>query len=875
MRKTFLKQRMKRRLRKIFPAFLILFFCLSFLTPVFSNVNTALAVSEVKCELNSDCADGLVCDMGVCVSDEPGIVPNPTLDRSCGVDMVLVIDSSSSMFGEPLQQEKDAFVSFVDAFLPNTPAQIAVVDFGTTATLLQDYTNDIDDLKTAINSATTTENPVRYTNWQDALTKAHDEFDNRVDAPDLYIFASDGNPYYGGATSPAEREAIEAQALSDAVTMANTIKSDGVRIVTLGIGDSVDADNLKAISSEDAYYASGFNTLADDLSSLADDLCGGTITVKKFVDDEPADGWVFSTLLEGGVPTTDTATTSDGGFATFEFDIDDSIATVDLSETPQDGYVLDSAVCTIDDSEVGTLNTNSVEGIEVGRNDQAYCEFYNVTDTTPKGSITINKITSTSTDLLFKFDGTLGTTSLANGNSKTYEDLSSGLYNFYETDMPNFWYNTSVDCGNASTTLIDGNLTVDLSTDENVTCTFTNSYQPPTPEPKGSISGCKYNDVGDDGNIEGDEKLAGWGIELWSHTWTSSAYRSAVEPARVLSIEPESRHLYATATTSENGCYSFDGLGSGWYSVNEVMQDHWTQTYASATTTFWFDPEDSSDMTYDFGNYKEEYCGDGVCNNEETCSTCAEDCTTGCGGGEIFGCTDPNATNYNSGADIDDDSCTYCGNGTCEANHDETCSTCSSDCGSCSSGGGGGSTPLCILRGDCGSSYIPPADNTEEVSNDVLVLGEEGTSNLTITKEVNVKQANPGDTLNYSILITNNGNLEAFNVNVTDTLPEGLVFVEDKSTSYTWSLGDIPAGESRDAHYQVMVLDTAEAGSYTNTAVVSADNNDDVSATANVEVIVPEVLAETGIDFGELAFLLFFGITAIVGSRRLRFEMGL
>jgi cysteine-rich repeat protein len=51
------------------------------------------------------------------------------------------------------------------------------------------------------------------------------------------------------------------------------------------------------------------------------------------------------------------------------------------------------------------------------------------------------------------------------------------------------------------------------------------------------------------------------------------------------------------------------------------------------------------------------YCGDGTCNNGETCSTCSDDC----------GSCSPSA---------------YCGDGTC--NNGETCSTCSDDCGSCS-----------------------------------------------------------------------------------------------------------------------------------------------------------------------------------------------
>ncbi len=53
------------------------------------------------------------------------------------------------------------------------------------------------------------------------------------------------------------------------------------------------------------------------------------------------------------------------------------------------------------------------------------------------------------------------------------------------------------------------------------------------------------------------------------------------------------------------------------------------------------------------------FCGDGVCNNGETCDTCSKDCGT----------CDPPETEL------------FCGDGVC--NNGETCDTCSKDCGTC------------------------------------------------------------------------------------------------------------------------------------------------------------------------------------------------
>ena len=54
---------------------------------------------------------------------------------------------------------------------------------------------------------------------------------------------------------------------------------------------------------------------------------------------------------------------------------------------------------------------------------------------------------------------------------------------------------------------------------------------------------------------------------------------------------------------------------------------------------------------------KTYYCGDGICNNGESCSSCSSDCGS---------CPAPTP---------------YCGDGIC--NNGETCATCPSDCGTC------------------------------------------------------------------------------------------------------------------------------------------------------------------------------------------------
>jgi len=297
-------------------------------------------------------------------------LPNPQLSNSCGVDIVLIVDSSGSIDSTELTQMKTAFKGFVDAFLPNTPTQFAVVDFDSVATLSQDYTSNIANIKNAIDSASSGGN----TNWDDALREAHAQFDNRADKPDLFIFASDGNPNRIGDASTTVSESV---AVATAVTDADAIKADGIRILTLGIGNDLNANNLIAISSPDAYYSSDFGTLATDLAALAKNLCGGTVTVRKFVDGQPAQGWTFGTQVTNGISNPTTGPTDADGFMTFNINITSEPATVDVTETLQQGYSLTGATCSIDQVPVGTLVDKSVTGIQIGRQDAVFCEFNN------------------------------------------------------------------------------------------------------------------------------------------------------------------------------------------------------------------------------------------------------------------------------------------------------------------------------------------------------------------------------------------------------------------------------------------------------------------------------------------------------------------
>jgi parallel beta-helix repeat protein len=97
-------------------------------------------------------------------------------------------------------------------------------------------------------------------------------------------------------------------------------------------------------------------------------------------------------------------------------------------------------------------------------------------------------------------------------------------------------------------------------------------------------------------------------------------------------------------------------------------------------------------------------CGDSVCNGSESCSTCASDCgsCTSCGDGACNGGESCSTCASDCGA------CTSCGDGAC--NGGESCSTCASDCGACASCGDGacnGGETCSSCASDCGACQTP------------------------------------------------------------------------------------------------------------------------------------------------------------------------
>ncbi|MFA6043261.1 MAG: VWA domain-containing protein, partial [Patescibacteria group bacterium] len=427
----------------------------------------------------------------------PTPVTNPVLGQACGLDIALVIDSSSSISNSELTQMKNAYKAFVDAFLPGTPTQMSVTEFDTTATVRQGFTNNVTLLKNAINSA----NSSGFTNWEDGLLKAWSTFDPRPAKQNLILFASDGNPNRKGT---AGTSVSESAALAAAVTQANTFKTAGTRIVTLGIGDDLDVNNLKAISGSNVntgvtsdVITTDFASLAGTLATLANQLCGGKILVQKQFDtngDGQADvtgsqadpllaDWTFDV---DGTPSNPAAqTTTNTG--SLEFSV--LTGTYSVTETNQtSGTQFLSAQCFLGTQPVGQLNqqTKSITGLNLSNDQTIACTFLNQV---AQATLTVHKKVDRNADGLINdldgdyhnpqgwtWDVVQGTQNNAGG---AIIQLPAGTHTITEDGYPNFhatWLCRNVLVNEPDITGTGTSFTLQLPAGGSYFCAFTNTH---------------------------------------------------------------------------------------------------------------------------------------------------------------------------------------------------------------------------------------------------------------------------------------------------------------------------------------------------------------------------------------------------------------
>jgi uncharacterized repeat protein (TIGR01451 family) len=410
-------------------------------------------------------------------------------------------------------------------------------------------------------------------------------------------------------------------------------------------------------------------------------------------------------------------------------------------------------------------------------------------------------------------------------NYKTFSNLYSDEYTITEQPTTG-WDLSSISCtdGEGSGITIDGNtLSIDLGTGKDVVCTFHNTQ-------RGSIEGYKWNDLNGDG-IKNEKHLTcspWWNIFNchWDGTdeptlsgWTITL--QAYNPDG--SLNPD----VLSTTTDNNGNYNFENVIPGTYKVCEVQHDGWIMTYPNH-------------------------------GNENLCKTI----TVGAG---------QNVDDFNFGNQLNTGTVTVTKfddanqNGTKDEG-ESTLSGWTINLGrSSQTTGDDGTTTFTNVISDT----YELSENLQEgyVQTNIYCNGggklgsqtNEGyyvnvlpganvqcyIGNFEEQPSVSISKTNDkpdgisaGQTVDYSLIFTNTGNIPVTNITIQDALPGGFTYVAGSTTGATttdpsisgsvlsWTgLGTLAAGESITIHYQASTASDLVNGIYTNfaTCEVSKD----------------------------------------------------
>lgn len=191
------------------------------------------------------------------ITGVPDIVSNPT-------DIVLILDRSGSMAGDPLENLKlgaKKFVEIIDEATDGTGdgeigngSRIGIVSFSNTATQDTNLITSVSDLDDAIDALVAD----GLTNHEDSFIKAIDLFDPTSTNARVIVMFTDGITTAGGDPVPIAEQAI----------------NDGVIIYTIGlVGDNgIDVDAINAWSSKPSSAYVAITPDDDDLEELFEEL---------------------------------------------------------------------------------------------------------------------------------------------------------------------------------------------------------------------------------------------------------------------------------------------------------------------------------------------------------------------------------------------------------------------------------------------------------------------------------------------------------------------------------------------------------------------------------------------------------------------------
>ncbi len=186
-----------------------------------TNSNKLISSDTVNC--------GGEFTVSLTLSAAPDIADNPT-------DIVLILDRSGSMEGEPLEKLKLGVNKFIDIIDEATDSiqdgnlgsgsRMAVVSFSDTASADTQLVTSVSELKAAAEDLTA----AGFTNHSDAFSKAFELFDPTSDNAKVMVMFTDGKTTAG---APPSQAAAAAKAAGAVIYAIGLVGNDGIDIAAL------------------------------------------------------------------------------------------------------------------------------------------------------------------------------------------------------------------------------------------------------------------------------------------------------------------------------------------------------------------------------------------------------------------------------------------------------------------------------------------------------------------------------------------------------------------------------------------------------------------------------------------------------------------
>ncbi len=204
-------------------------------------------------------------------------------NRTAPIDFALLIDTSGSMSGTPLESAKRASRKLINEMIDLNSHRLGIVTFNDTADIVSGLSNKIDELISKINSI---KNASGLTVLAEAMAKGHELLKNSSNEK-VIIAVTDGDPVaksVDGVTSIITRlfgnNAFSNRNNYDEICVdtATAIKNAGTRIIIIGVGVGDNAKKLmKEIASNnngknDFYSIDNMNQLADTFATVMRDI---------------------------------------------------------------------------------------------------------------------------------------------------------------------------------------------------------------------------------------------------------------------------------------------------------------------------------------------------------------------------------------------------------------------------------------------------------------------------------------------------------------------------------------------------------------------------------------------------------------------------